>query len=480
MLPIVASRRSTRRRSFPFAYTFSQNWSRAKRWYMTYVASLLAFNATFASAAPAGIATNLIEQFGLSQELAVLTISLFVAGYCVGPLFWGPLSEQYGRRPIFLVSFPIYTCFQLGCALSRNKASIIIFRLLGGMFAAAPLTNSGALISDIWDAKTRGKAITLFVLAPFIGPALGPLVGGYISDSGVTWRWLFWVLTIFAGCCFGIQLFTLPETYAPILLVQKARQLRRETGDQRYHAPFERSQKLGLAERLRQTLMRPFKILFQEPMLIATTIYMSFMYGTVYLLFEAFPVVFQEGHGFSPGKTGLMYIPLIIGSLLGGVVYLVMFHPRYEAAVEAHKPNLVPPEIRLDMAMTFAPLFAVTFFWFGWTSFPTISFWAPMMAGMTLGLSVICLFLALFNYIIADTYLFAAASALAANTVVRSSAGATFPLFATQMYNALNPRWASTLLGCFACLLLPIPFILKRYGAALRAKSRYAPNVYGL
>ncbi|OCH86985.1 hypothetical protein OBBRIDRAFT_736922, partial [Obba rivulosa] len=85
--------------------------------------------------------------------LVTLTIALFVAGYCVGPLLWGPLSEQvcYGRRPIFIITLPMYTCFQLGCALSHNRASIIVFRLLGGMFAAAPFTNSGSVspLSDM-------------------------------------------------------------------------------------------------------------------------------------------------------------------------------------------------------------------------------------------------------------------------------------------------------------------------------------------
>ena len=85
----------------------------------------------------------MMEYFGFGREVATLTISLFVAGYCVGPLFWGPLSETYGRKPVLFVSFVIYTAFQVGCALSKNTASIIIFRFLGGCFAASPLVISG-------------------------------------------------------------------------------------------------------------------------------------------------------------------------------------------------------------------------------------------------------------------------------------------------------------------------------------------------
>lgn len=86
---------------------------------------------------------QLEEDFNFGREVATLLISLFVAGYIVGPLLWGPLSEQFGRRPVFLGTFLVYTGFQVGCALSRNTASILVFRFLGGVFAAAPLTNSG-------------------------------------------------------------------------------------------------------------------------------------------------------------------------------------------------------------------------------------------------------------------------------------------------------------------------------------------------
>lgn len=123
---------------------------------------LLALSSTFSSSTPAALVPTFINEFGISQEVGTLTVSLFVCGYCVGPLLWGPLSEQYGRRPIFIISFFIYMvsrrlhslpdfhssafifkCFQIGCALSQNIASILIFRFLGGTFAAAPLANSG-------------------------------------------------------------------------------------------------------------------------------------------------------------------------------------------------------------------------------------------------------------------------------------------------------------------------------------------------
>ncbi|KZP04489.1 MFS general substrate transporter [Athelia psychrophila] len=394
----------------------------------------------------------------MSEELGTLTISLFVTGYCVGPLLWGPLSEVYGRRPVFIFAFLVYTIFQVAAAVSTSAAQVLVFRFLGGTFAAAPLTNSGALIADIWDARTRGKALAMFTLAPFAGPALGPTVAGFIAVSGASWRWVFWVLTIFAGVCWLQIVLTLPETYAPALLVQKAKRMRKETGEPRYYAHTERLAKKTLAQTLNSTLARPFRVLFAEPMLMAITVYMSFVYGCVYMLFEAYPIVFTELHGFNAGISGLMFLPLPVGGLIAVVTYIVYFNPRYERAMAQHAPNPVPPEFRLEMAIVAAPFFAISFFWFAWTSSASVSFAAPMMAGVLLGFSICWIFLALFNYMI-DAYLFVSASALAANTVCRSLAGAAFPLFATQMYTALGPHWASSL-----------------YGPTLRIKSKYAPS----
>lgn len=170
-----------------------------------------------------------------------------------------------------------------------------------------------------------------------------------------------------------------------------------------------------------------------------------------------------------------MFLPLFFGGVLAVVGYLLIFHPRYERKIAECAPHPVPPEARLEMAMCAAPLLAIAFFWFGWTSYSSISYWAPMMAGVLLAHATVWIFLALFNYII-DAYLYVAASALSIATVARSLFGASFPLFATQMYDKLDPRWASTLLGCIAVLLAPIPFVLYRYGSVLRHRSKYAPK----
>ncbi|KDR85321.1 hypothetical protein GALMADRAFT_234133 [Galerina marginata CBS 339.88] len=449
-----------------------QNWSNRKRWYLTMISGLLVLNATFASSSPSGIFPQLTKEFHMSEKVGVLTLSLFVCGYCVGPILWGPLSEQYGRRPIFVYPFFVYACFMAGGALAKNTPSVLIFRFLGGTFAAAPLTNSGALISDVWDAKMRGKALAIFTVAPFAGPALGPTAAGFIGDN-ISWRWLFWVLTAFAAVCEVLIIFTIPETYAPVLLIKKAQAKRLQTGDDRYYAALER-QDISFKKRVEHVLARPFVIMFHEPMLIALTLYMSFVYGCLYLLFTAYPIVFTQAHHFSAGISGLMFIPIPLGGGLAVILYVLYYNPRYEDEATRAAPRPVAPEFRLHMVLYAGPLFALSFFWFAWTSFPYLSYWGPMLSGLMMGFSIQLIFLGLFNYII-DAYISVAASALASSTVIRSMFGAAFPLFASDMYDALDPRWASSLLGFIAILMVPIPYVLRRYGPLLRRKSRYCP-----
>lgn len=451
------------------------SWPRWKRWYITTVGGALVLNSTFSSSAPSNLIPQMMEYFGFGKEIGALTVSLFLCGYCLGPLLWGPLSEDIGRRPVFLIALLFNTGFQVGCALSKNTPSILIFRFLAGTFAAAPLTNSGGVVGDLWDAKMLGKAMLLFGLAPFGGPALGPVVSGWIAVSGASWRWIFWVLTMFAGVCLVVVFFSMPETYGPVLLVRKAERLRKETGDNRYYAPLEVN-KPDIGHRLYNILAMPFKILFLEPMLMAIVVYQSFLSGCLYLLFEAYPIVFTKDHHLNAGVSGLMFLPITLGGVVGVILYIVYYNPRYDRYVDQYAPARVPPEARLEVTLLGAPLFAVSFFWFGWTSYSSISYWSPLLAGGLMGFSIFMIFLSLINYTV-DAYLFAAASALAASTVSRSIFGAAFPLFARQMFDTLNPRWASTLLGFVAAAMIPIPIVLTRYGPYLRSKSKFVPKL---
>jgi len=148
------------------------------------------------------------------------------------------------------------------------------------------------------------------------------LVGGFLADAK-GWRWLYWIQLILGGAVWFLMTFTVPETYAPTLLARRAKKLRRVTGDKK-HVTEQDLDLRPLSERLAIFLLRPFQLLFGELIVFLISLYMSVLYGLLYMFFIAFPVVYQLGKGYSAGTTGLMFIPLAVGVCLKDVQVLDM------------------------------------------------------------------------------------------------------------------------------------------------------------
>lgn len=147
-----------------------KQWSTARRWYITFVAVLLVVNATFASSSPSGCLEGISETFSVSREVAGLVITLFLLGYAFGPLFFAPLSEFFGRRWVFYLTFIGYFAFNFLCAFTNTFAGLLVGRFLTGTFASAALSNAPGVLADLWGPLERGNAMAVFSMMTFIGP----------------------------------------------------------------------------------------------------------------------------------------------------------------------------------------------------------------------------------------------------------------------------------------------------------------------
>ncbi|KAG0646315.1 Major facilitator superfamily multidrug transporter mdrA [Hyphodiscus hymeniophilus] len=451
-----------------------KNWSAPRRWYITIVAVLLVVNATFASSSPSGTSRGIAEHFGISVEASGLVITLFLLGYCFGPLFWAPLSEFYGRRWIFYISFSLYLVFNFLCAFAPNFASLLVGRFLTGTFASSPMSNAPGVLADIWGPVERGNALALFSMMTFAGPALGPVVSGFL-ELKEDWRWNFYVLLWIAGGT-EILLFTIPETLPTQVLLNKARRIRRLKipGYEDIKAPVEDSDR-SLKGIFKVALTRPWKI-FIDPISFFVAIYLSVVYTLLYMLFTIYPVVFQEKRGWNSGVGELPLIGQIVGAVLGALVNFAVSARDRRKEERGYKRR---PEDRLPLAMAGGVLFPIAMFWFAWSGeYNSVHWIVPTIAGVFLGTSILLIFVSYLNYL-TDTYLMFAASALAANTVVRSAAGAAAPLFTQYMFDALGVGGGGSLIGGVAVLLAPIPFVFYRYGEPIRKRSKFAPTEPG-
>ena len=196
------------------------------------------------------------------------------------------------------------------------------------------------------------------------------------------------------------------------------------------------------------------------------------MYAILYLTLEVFPIVFEENRGFSPVVGSLPFLGLLVG-VLAAVVINLANQPRYARIADAAHGKPVP-EARLAPMALGGILFAIGLFWFGWTADPRIHWIVPVISTVFIGAGFNVIFQQCINFLV-DTYGLYSASAVSANTFLRSVLAAGFPLAAMPMFHNLGVGPAMSILGGVATAAIPVPFIFMRYGLTLRKKSRFAP-----
>jgi MFS family permease len=281
---------------------------------------------------------------------------------------------------------------------------------------------------------------------------------------------VFWIGLIVAGCSWPFLLF-IPETYGPIILRNRARRLRKTTGDKNIFAPVELEKK-SFKELATVTLTRPIRMLFFELIVLTSCLYLSLVYAIFYLFFEAYPLVFEDLYGMTPGISGLAFLPIGVGSIIAICIFN-SYDNFLQKARAADKEWARPEEARrLPLACLGGPLFSIALFWLGWTSRASIHWIVPMLAGIPFGVGFVLIFMALLNYL-TDAYLIFAASAQAATSCSRSLFGAVLPLAAKPMYRTLGIGWASSLLGFVSLAMCAIPFLFIKYGETIRARSTF-------
>lgn len=201
------------------------NMSLGRKWAITLVTALMTAIITFCSSVFSSAAHATAVEFHVSEVVTLLGLSLFVMGFALGPLAWGPLSERFGRKKPLLSGFFAFAAFQIPLALSRNLTTVLISRFLEGSFGAAAMVINSAMFADFWAPTDRGIASAVYATSTFAGPTLGPILGSMIVESHLGWRWTAWVTLIVAVPAGLLALLILPETYEPVLLERKARKL---------------------------------------------------------------------------------------------------------------------------------------------------------------------------------------------------------------------------------------------------------------
>ncbi|KAJ5005453.1 hypothetical protein K4K48_007205 [Colletotrichum sp. SAR 10_66] len=443
-----------------------KNWPLWYRAWTIFVVSFSTWVIVLYSTSYTASIPGLVIEYESSQVIATLGVTTYLLGLAAGSLIVAPMSELYGRQYVYVVCFIISALLIIPCGLAKSLTTLIVVRFFGALFGAALIANSPGTVVDIADEEYRALAMSFYSIAPLNGPVTGPLIGGFVFQY-LGWRWTNWVVLIIAGFAICLM-FTLKETYAPTILQRKAARIRKETDDPRWWCRYD--EKVSKLHLIKLNLSRPFVLSFTEPILWFFNIWISLIYGILYLCFVAYPIVFSQHRGWGPGTSGLAFLGIGVGTIAA-----ILSEPLFRRIINAHPKDpvtgRVPPEATARVMTIGAILTPIGQLVFSWTCLPKTIHWAvPIAFGIPFGAGNTISFIYGSNYL-AGAYGIYAASALAGNAVMRSMFGGTLPLAGPSMYRALTPQWAGTLCGLLELALIPIPIIFWRYGERIRAKS---------
>lgn len=294
-----------------------------------------------------------MQEFGVSGTVAMLPLSLYVLALALGPVVGGPLSETVGRYPVYMASTPLGIIFTIVAGLGcPTFAGVCALRFLAGFCVAPSLAIVAGVLSESFRPAERGLPSTVFLLTTFMGPGVAPVIGSFVVQRE-GWRWSQWTLVFFLALALAVSLVLGRETYHPVLKSRRIRQL--GLPEPTRASPW----KVKAGEFVTVALARPLHMLFTEPVVGFVCLYVACEFATLFSFFAAVPYVFATVYSFGLEQSGLVFLAMVLGCLLGSLSVVLCEILLYRRQVHKYAPSGVPPEHRLYPAMigsVFLPL----------------------------------------------------------------------------------------------------------------------------
>ncbi|KAF2829971.1 MFS general substrate transporter [Ophiobolus disseminans] len=444
-----------------------RNWPPLRKWLMVAAIIPIDLSVSWGASGFSPVAYDFAKDMGVSGHVATLGLSMYVLGLAFGPMTLAPLSEYYGRRPVYIVSYGIFLLLLLATSYVERLAPFLVIRLFSGYFSSTTISNFGGTIADLWHHHDTGPAMAYFLAAATGGSPTGFVLFSFIAH-GRGWHEVFRIM-FFICLSFWIvlviALYSLGETRHSVIL------LRRATGNQRLEVPDAMKQR-GPRQLFGTALARPFRFLAGEAIVQFGAAYNGFLYGLSFLFNGAFYLIFgPTGYGYNTKEIGICFLGIVFGITFGLVTNI--FQERYYQRQVAKAGQRDVPEARVHHAKLATIMLPLSLLAFAFLATPDIHPFFPVFASAFWGWAFYTLILMTLTYT-EDAYKTYSASALAGIGLVRNVAGAGFPLVGRSLFLQAGTRNASLVLMAIAICLAPIPFILDVKGSSLRRRSPWA------
>ena len=416
---------------------------------------------------------------------------MITKGIVFAPIHTPHLTERYGRRPVYLVCVPIFALFILGASFSHSFAALLICRFFAGLFGGPTLVLIEGTFADVWSADVTVSYYSVLTLASFIGTACGPLIGGFIVALNGGWRWTQWMTDILTV---GAYLFAIgmPETYPREIQRRRAKR----TGKPLQLAPAQSG--VTLRDMAFVTLVQPLVMIVSEPIVIALSLYVGFVFATIFQFFIAVPAVLNLTYNFTVADSGVAFTAAIAGVIIAAVTSTLLDRvTRPHVSARTHDGK-VPEEYRMLPGMIGGIGITISFFWIAWTAKPTTSFLSPIFGTGLYIWGAASVLTSAISYLFDAYPPRATLSALTAAACFRLFLAGLIPLFIIQSKNSylahmkrmifadtcllplvimgLTGAWAYSTFGFIAAALMFIPWIIFFLGSKLRSISPYDPG----
>lgn len=453
------------------------NWPKSYKWSIVALLAFIAFTVTFTCIGVVPIANHIVcdldKEGRLDKSASVLLVTIWELGEAVGPLFMGPLSEMFGRYWVFNIANILFVLATLLAALSQTKLLFICARALTGLAVASNVLNP-AIVGDIFEPEQRGTAMSLIMLAPLLGGAIGPAIAGAVAES-MGWRQVLWMSVILATACEIVFLCFFGETYKVTILRRRAERLRKETGNPELKTIFDiDTDQENWVRRFVTSITRPFRVFFGSGVLMAISLCGGLTFTYYYILSTTLPDVLQGVYNLSPALTGLAFISFSIGSTISVIICNLTLDAIYIKLRDSNK-GVGQPEYRLPLvvigSLTLPPVVALL----GWVAQWHLPLPVLLFTVGLIGSTLLFGYLPLTAYIV-DAFGLYSASAMTAVIVARCLMGTFFPLTTEPLVRKFGYGYGFSVLGGISFALAPIPILLFRYGSRWRQMSKYSKD----
>ncbi|KAF8857429.1 MFS general substrate transporter [Acephala macrosclerotiorum] len=450
-------------------------WSKAYKLGIVSLLSLMAFTVSFTCIGVVPVADRIVRDLSGKEDKtsSIMLVTVWELGEAAGPLLMAPLSEIYGRYPVFNAANIIFIFGVTLAALSQTTGLFIFARFLTG-FATASNVLGPAIIGDIFPSEKRGSGMSLIMLAPLIGGTVGPAIGGAIAET-LGWRKILWMSATLAIIC-EIFFFTLlSETYKVSILQRRAARLRKETNDETIKCAWE-TDNGGSAlwwSALRTSISRPVVVMLNSFVLQIMSFYGGIAFALYYIMATTLPGMLTDIYGFSPALTGSAFMSFSVGAVCG-IISCNLFLDRIYIMLGKSNGG-TQPEYRLPFMIGAAVVLPVVVALYGWVPYAQWPVYLLLLAVGLVGFILIMISIPLSSYVV-DAFGLYSASAMTMILLVRCLAGTLLPLAIPPLTDAVGLGYGFLLLAGVCLMTMPLPIIIMRYGSSWRQKSVYTRN----